>query len=875
MRFNQKSEDIIIELETDIEIGLTDEQVEVSKAKYGANELVEEERRSLLMRFLDQFKDPMIIMLIIAAVVSIMVDPSEWMDSLIIMVVVVFNAVIGLTQESKAEESLEALKKMSAPLARVMRNNRKINIPSREVVVGDIVFLEAGDYVPADTRLFEVHNLKVDESSLTGESNPVTKDIEAISDEETSLGDRINMAFSSSLVTYGRGIGVVTSVGMDTEVGKIADMIVSEKVELTPLQVRLEQITKLVGILALIIIIAVFGLEYISEGDLISAFKTAVALAVAALPEGLPAVVTVVLSIGVTNMSHHNAIIRRLPAVETLGSTSIVCSDKTGTLTQNKMTVTKTYLADGQIEDLDNSLHDIQVKEMLDYFTLSSEGEINIEDGEEIHIGDPTETALVSASLRCDQSKKDLLNTYEFINELSFDSARKMMSVIYKINGEYISITKGAPDIILNNSVNYKEEYLEANDEMASHALRVLAVAYKKLDELPQELTSEELEQDLTFIGLVGMIDPPRPEAKAAIEVAKTAGVRTIMITGDHVITAQAIAKDLGILDEGELTISGKELARLSDEEFFNNIERYSVYARVAPEQKVRIVKAWQRKGHVVAMTGDGVNDSPALKAADIGCAMGITGTDVAKGSAEMILTDDNFATIIKAIEEGRGIYDNIRKNVHFLLSSNIGEIVAIFFASLIDVLSPSLKFGIPLLPIHLLWVNLITDSLPALALGMEPIDPAIMEDKPRPKDESIFAHGLTYRILWQGFMVGGLTLLSYIIGQTQFDHSTGMTMAFSTLAISELFHAYNLKSENSIFNKKLFNNKWLNGAFVVGMILQLILVYVPAASKIFKLVNLNFEMEMVALGLAMSVIPIVEFTKLVKKLYNKRNNNK
>lgn len=871
MRFNQKSEDIIMELETDVELGLTDKQVELSKTKHGTNELVEEERRSFLMRFLDQFKDPMIIMLIIAAVVSIMVDPSEWMDSLIIMVVVVFNAIIGLTQESKAEESLEALKKMSAPLARVMRNNRKINIPSREVVVGDIVFLEAGDYVPADTRLFEVHNLKIDESSLTGESNPVTKDIEAISDEETSLGDRINMAFSSSLVTYGRGIGVVTSVGMDTEVGKIADMIVSEKVELTPLQVRLEQITKLVGILALIIIIAVFGLEYISEGDLISAFKTAVALAVAALPEGLPAVVTVVLSIGVTNMSHHNAIIRRLPAVETLGSTSIVCSDKTGTLTQNKMTVTKTYLADGQIEDLDDSFDDAKVKEMLDYFTLSSEGEINIEDGEEIHIGDPTETALVSASLKCDQSKKDLLNDYEFINEISFDSARKMMSVIYKINGEYISITKGAPDIILGNSNNYKPEHLEANDEMASHALRVLAVAYKKLAQLPQEFTSEQLEQDLTFVGLVGMIDPPRPEAKTAIEVAKTAGVRTIMITGDHVITAQAIAKDLGILEEGDLTISGKELARLSDEDFFRDIEKYSVYARVAPEQKVRIVKGWQGKGHVVAMTGDGVNDSPALKAADIGCAMGITGTDVAKGSAEMILTDDNFATIIKAIEEGRGIYDNIRKNVHFLLSSNIGEIVAIFFASLIDVLSPSLKFGIPLLPIHLLWVNLITDSLPALALGMEPIDPAIMEENPRPKDESIFAHGLTYRILWQGFMVGGLTLLSYIIGQTQFDHSTGMTMAFSTLAISELFHAYNLKSESSIFNKKIFNNKWLNGAFVVGMILQLILVYVPAAAQIFKLVNLNLQMEMIALGLAMSVIPIVEFTKLVKRLYNKR----
>lgn len=870
MRFNQSSEKVLKELNADLNQGLTEEQVAKSREKYGYNELAEEEKRSLLMRFFDQFKDAMIIMLIIAAVVSIIVDPAEWMDSLIIMVVVVFNAIIGLTQESKAEESLEALKEMSAPLATVLRGGKKVNIPSKEVVVGDIVFLEAGDYVPADARLIEVHNLRVDESSLTGESNPVLKEEGVIEDPETALGDRLNMVFSSSMATYGRGKAVVTKVGMDSEVGKIADMLVKSKVELTPLQVRLEQIGKLVGVLSLIIIVAVFGLEIISEGDIISAFKTAVALAVAAIPEGLPTVVTVVLSIGVTNMSKKNAIIRRLPAVETLGSASIVCSDKTGTLTQNKMTVVQSYLADENIADLEDQLDNEKTKKMLDYFTLSSEGEVRIEDGEEEAIGDPTETALVSASLKFDQSKEDLLSEYEFVEEISFDSKRKMMTVIYKKDGKYLSITKGAPDVILTRSNNAKKEYEEANNKMASNALRVLAVAYREFDSLPQEITSDNVEKDLSFVGLVGLIDPPRAEAKTAIEVAKGAGVRTIMITGDHEITAKAIAADLGILMDGDLSISGPALEKLSEKELYENIEKYSVYARVAPEQKVRIVQAWQERGHVVAMTGDGVNDSPALKAADIGCAMGITGTDVAKGAAEMILTDDNFATIISAIEEGRGIYKNIKKDVHFLLSSNIGEIVAIFFASLIDVVSPGLNFGVPLLPIHLLWVNLITDSLPAFAIGMEPIESGIMKEKPRPKDESIFAHGLTYRIIWQGFMVGGLTLLSYVIGQVQVGHDTGMTMAFSTLAISELFHAYNLKSEGSIFNKKIFNNKWLNGAFIVGLGLQLLLIYTPPLAKIFRLVNLDLSMELTALALAIAVIPIVEITKLVKRLYNK-----
>ena len=869
MIFNEEKDVVVERYKSNTEVGLSDAQVEASRSEYGYNELAEAKKDSLLVRFLNQFKDAMIIMLIIAAVVSMAVDPSEWMDSLIIMVVVVFNAIIGLTQESKAEESLEALKKMSAPMATVLRNNRKINIPGREVVIGDIVYLEAGDFVSADVRILEAYNLSIDESALTGESTPVRKNSDVIENEDVALGDRKNMAFSSSLVTYGRGLGIVVGIGMDTEVGKIADMLVTTEVEPTPLQTRLAQVGKLVSILSLVVVVAVFALEIASTGDIVGAFKTAVALAVAAIPEGLPTVVTVVLSIGVTNMSRHNAIIRRLPAVETLGSASIVCSDKTGTLTQNVMTVTKAYVANQEVTDLMSALDNKEVKEMLDLFTLSSDAEVRVEDGVRVPMGDPTETALVVASLEFNQTKEDLLKEYKYIDELSFDSTRKMMTVVYEYQGKFITITKGAPDVVINRSLNKDEVYHDVNNDMASDALRVLAVAYKEYDTLPENISSDELEKDLNFVGLVGMIDPPRPEVKEAIKLAKGAGVRTIMITGDHIVTANAIAEDLGILMEGDLSITGPELAKISDEELVKTVDQYSVYARVAPEQKVRIVRAWQENKHVVAMTGDGVNDSPALKAADIGCAMGITGTDVAKGAAEMILTDDNFATIIYSIEEGRGIYNNIKKDVHFLLSSNIGEIVAIFFASLIDFLSPTLSFGVPLLPIHLLWVNLITDSLPAFALGMEKVHPEVMLEKPRPKDESLFAHGLTFTIIWQGFMVGILTLVSYVIGQ-QTDHSTGMTMAFSTLAVAELFHAYNLKSDKSIFNKDIFDNKWLNGAFIIGLGLQVLLIYVPFLAEIFSLTNLSLTNELIAIGLAISVIPIVEISKVLKRAFAK-----
>lgn len=868
MFFNKEVKEVVESFQTDAVKGLNSSQIEGIRAQSGYNEVEEKRKDSWLKRFLLQFKDATIIVLLIAAAVSIMVDPHEWIDSLIILIVVVFNAILGVVQESRAEKSLEALKEMSAPLAKVIRDGKKMTISSRDIVPGDMVVLEAGDMIPADLRLTEVHNLKVDESALTGESVPVDKTTELITDMDVSLGDMKNCAFSSTSVTYGRGSGVVTAIGMQTEVGKIANLLLSDEDEQTPLQIKLGQIGRTIGIICLIICLVVFGIEYLAGLGIMEAFKTSVALAVAAVPEGLPTVVTIVLAMGVQKMAKKNAIVRRLPAVETLGSASIVCSDKTGTLTQNKMTVVKTYRPESGLENLEDSIKDEAIQHMLACFSLSSDAEVRYDDGKEIQIGDPTETALVVASNKAGYSKEELLKDYKHLNELSFDSERKMMTVVFEFKGEIISITKGAPDIILERCVNASKDILAANDAMAGEALRVLAVAVRKWPKMPEKMESAILENEMTFMGLVGMIDPPRPEVKAAIAEAKGAGIRTIMITGDHVITAKAIARDLGILEDGYLAMSGSELEKMSDVELIRDIEKYSVYARVAPEHKVRIVNAWQSQGHVVAMTGDGVNDSPALKTADIGCAMGITGTDVAKGAASMILTDDNFATIIAAVREGRGIYDNIKKDVHFLLSSNIGEIVAIFFASLIGLLGPA-ELGVPLLPIHLLWVNLITDSLPAFALGMEPTEDDVMDRKPRPKNESFFAGGMAFSIGWQGFMIGALTLASYMIGN-QVNHESGMTMAFITLSISELFHAFNLKSKHSVFNKSIFNNKYLWGAFFFGLLLQFVVVYVPFFSEVFKLVPLDLNHELIALGLAVSVVPIMEITKLINRIRNK-----
>ncbi len=860
MTYKKSKEEILQELNTDPEIGLTEEQVEDIRKQQGYNVLHEKKRESLIIRFLVQFKDPLIIVLLIAAAISIVVDPEEWIESLIILIVVIFNAVLGIAQELNAEKSLEALKEMSAPHATVLRNQERKSIDSKDVVVGDIILLEAGDFIPSDGRLIEVHNLQVDESVLTGESVPVNKKDLVIEAEDVALGDQKNMVFASTVCTYGRGKMVVTTVGMENVIGKIAGMLMEDDKEKTPLQIKLSQISKMIGFMCFVICVVVFYMEYQSGVHWLEAFKTSVALAVAAIPEGLATVVTIVLALGVTRMVKSNAIIRHLPAVETLGSASIVCSDKTGTLTQNKMTVVSVYQEDTGIQDFNQ---DEKFRETLKYFTLCTDGEIHFEDGKIKHLGDPTETALVEASYHLGDKKEQLYRQYDRKEEIAFDSTRKMMTVFYNTPEGVISVTKGAPDVVIARCQGSYEKALAANETMANKALRVLAVAIRKWEKIPQELTTEQVESEMTFLGLVGMIDPPREEAKQAIAEAKKGGIRTIMITGDHITTAQAIAKQLGILEKGHQAITGLELEKMTEDELESRGELISVYARVAPEHKVRIVKMWQKKGHVVAMTGDGVNDSPALKAADIGCAMGITGTDVSKGVADMILTDDNFATIIKAVKEGRTIYNNIKKDVQFLLSSNIGEVFTIFMASLLSLVGLSL--GIPLLPIHLLWVNLITDSLPAFALGMEPAEEGIMEQKPRPKKESFFANRLGWTIFWQGIMIGMLTLISYIIGN-RISHELGMSMAFMTLSMAQLFHSFNMKSSKTIFSKSLFNNKYLWGSFVVGVLLQFTIMYTPGLNSIFSLIPLPSEMLVVALAISFCPILIVEVVKQFSK---------
>ncbi len=859
MLYNQEVNKIIENFQSDIDEGLKISQVELSRKEYGRNELIEAKKESLVVKFLKQFKDPLVILLIGAAVVSYIVDPGEIVDSVIILVVVIFNAILGLYQENNAEKSLESLKKLSAPNAKVIREGQRIDIPSKDVVVGDILLIEAGDFVASDARIIESFNLQIDESALTGESTPVNKKSGVIKQEKLALGDQKNMLFASTVCTYGRGKAIVTSTGMNNEIGKIASMLQEDSDETTPLQNKLAQISKVIGIMCIVICIVVFGLEMLSGLSILDAFKTAVALAVASIPEGLASVVTIVLALGVSAMVKKNSIVRKLPAVETLGSCSVICSDKTGTLTQNKMTVTDVCLADDEVRTID--FENNAMREMMRYFTLCSDGEVK-KDGEEIKLyGDPTETALVYASYLYGEEKEELAKKYHRINEIAFDSTRKMMSVFYEVNGKYLQITKGAPDILMSRSINSKPSDFVANEEMATRALRVLAVGIKEYTKMP-EITFE-LENDLTFIGLAGMIDPPREEVKQAIAEAKRGGIKTVMITGDHLTTAKAIAKDLGILDDNQDAIEGKELDNMSDEELTSQLENIRVYARVAPEHKVRIVKAWQRHGEVVAMTGDGVNDSPALKTADIGCAMGITGTDVSKNAADMILTDDNFATIIEAVKKGRGIYNNIKKDVQFLLSSNIGEVLCIFLASVISAFS-SYNLGVPLLPIHLLWINLITDSLPAFALGMEETDPNVINEKPRQKDESFFANGLSFNIIWQGIMIGLLSLIAYMLGNNV-NHITGMTMAFVALALTQLIHAFNIKSNYTVFSKETFNNKYLWFSLIVGATLQLCIIYIPFFADSFSLVPLTTSQMAISVGLAFVPLVVMEIIKFIK----------
>ncbi|MBR2891983.1 MAG: calcium-translocating P-type ATPase, PMCA-type [Bacilli bacterium] len=864
-------EQVANELQTNIETGLSTSEATKRLEQYGPNALKEKKKTPLIVRFLAQFKDFLVIILLIAAIISVVINPEEWIESLIILIVVMINAILGTWQESKAEKSLEALKKLSTPNAKVWRDGEVISVKSSDLVPGDIINIDAGDFVPADCRLIEAASLVVDESALTGESVPVTKETGIIEKEDVSLGDMHNCLFSSTYVTYGRGKAIVTGTGMETEIGKIASSLMEGEKEVTPLQLKLDQIGKFIGLICIVVCLVVLGMELLSGVKFADAFMTAIALTVASIPEGLATVVTVVLAIGVEKMVKKQAIVKKLPAVETLGCASVICSDKTGTLTQNKMTVVEFY---------NNGVHAItdplteEASKMLEFFSICTDASSTVVDGVRKDIGDPTEVALIVA---CQNFVKEpVYAKYARIEDLPFDSDRKMMSVILDYEGKYLVITKGAPDVIMSHCHNRAAEeanMLEANNLMASKALRVLGVGYKVLDKLPTEVTIETIENDLTFLGLVGMIDPARPEVKEAIKLAAHAGIRTVMITGDHVSTAKAIAKELNILRDGDIALSSAELKALSDEELYENIEKYSVYARVAPEDKVRIVKAWQSKGHVVAMTGDGVNDSPALKRADIGCAMGITGTDVAKEAADVVLVDDNFQTIVSAVHQGRGIYANIKKVVKYLLSSNIGEVLTIFLASLISLISTNIDFGVPLLAIHLLWVNLITDSLPAFALGTEEPEDDVMDEKPRPKNESFFANGMGLTIVLEGIMIGLITLTAYIIGHTMSPYSAlGQTMAFVTLSSAQLVHSFNVKSDHSIFSKKTFNNKFLIGSFTLGMLLQFAIIYIKPFATIFKVQALSIVELGICLGLSFATVVIVEIGKLIGRQKKKHN---
>ena len=896
--FNKEVEEVEKILDTDIKKGLTTEKVEEKREKFGLNELKAKKKKSLLIKFIEQFKDFSIIILIIAAIVSGAVGIAEGegiTDTIIILIVVIVNAIIGVSQESKAEKSLEALQKLTDHASKVIRNGEVTVIPAKELVPGDIVVLDTGDFIPADLRIIEAVNLKSQEASLTGESVPVEKNTIKIENEETGVGDRLNMLFSSSLVTYGRGKGIVVETGMTTEVGKIAGMLDSTEEQTTPLQNKLNKLGKTLGIAALAICAFIFIIGLIQGKEPVSMFMTAVSLAVAAIPEGLVAVSTIVLAIGVQKMVKRNAIVKKLPAVETLGSATVICSDKTGTLTQNKMTVEKIFI-NSETKDLAEYIkidNTEDVKKLVYANMLCNDTKIS-SDGS--LTGDPTETALVDMAFKLDfdPSVYDMMPRIE---EVPFDSDRKLMTTVNEVNGKYIVYTKGGVDELLRickgyikdgeikeDLDNYSKIIRKHNEDMAKEALRVLACSYKEIDHKPTKEDIKNLEKDLIFIGMVGMIDPPREEAKKAVEKCKTAGIKTVMITGDHKITATAIAKKLGILENEDEAITGADLEKMSDEDLEKNVRNYSVYARVSPEHKVRIVKAWQKNKEIVAMTGDGVNDSPALKTADIGCAMGIVGTDVAKEAADVILTDDNFATIVSAVEEGRRIYDNILKAIQFLLSSNVGEIIVLFLATLCTPLFAN-WFGITdinhleiLLPIHILWINLVTDSLPALALAFDPANKGIMERKPKKTNQGVFTKGMTWRVIYQGIMIGLLTLGAFVLGLAttktpieglSLDQSkieVGQTMAFVTLALSELVHVFNIRDyKKSIFRTNIFNNSKLILAILASALLMIVILLVPFLRDIFGIPVLPTENILELLGLIFAPIVIVEIFKLFK----------
>ncbi len=861
--------DVLDGLGANADTGFTQSQAEQKLSEFGLNKLVEKPSKTFFQRFLNQLKDFMVIILIIAAVISIGITiyngEHDWVEPIVIVAIILINALLGVVQETKAEAALEALKNMSAPKSRVLRGGKTVFIPTQEIVPGDILMLEAGDFIPADARLITSASLRCDESALTGESVTADKYADAQVREISALGDRSNMVYSGCVVAYGRAKAVVTETGMHTEMGKVASMLNSGEQPITPLQVKLQKLGKTLGILALFICAVIFIIGTITGLGFMNMLITAVSLAVAAIPEGLPAIVTITLALGVQRMVKRNAIIRSLPAVETLGSANVICSDKTGTLTLNQMTMMEAWTANEPFDVAKGNASEVpeEISNLLRMAALCCDAKMETQKGKQVFIGDPTETALIAAAGKYGLDKKELENFYPRVSEIPFDSDRKLMTTVHIIEGRPVAIVKGAPDILFSKcTAGDIEQAKKINDQFANKALRVLAIAYKPLNAIPTNPVPEELENMLTLVGMVGLIDPPREEAKRAIQKCKTAGIKTVMITGDHVLTACAIAKELGIMGQGDRAVTGVELSRMSDEELSKRIEHISVYARVSPEDKIRIVQAWQGKGKVVSMTGDGVNDAPALRAADIGCAMGITGTDVAKGAAAMVLTDDNFATIVGAVEEGRGIYDNIRKAVRFLLGCNLGELLSVLISIL-------LGWGAPLIAIQLLWINLITDSLPALALGMEKPEKDIMNRPPRKRDESVFAGKLGLKALLEGVMFAAITVTAYYLGRFVFTDNVeiyGQTMAFAVLAFSQLVHASNIRSTHSLFRAGV--NPYMLGAVGISSLLMLLVLLTPLR-EVFKLTLLNSAEIIWVIVLALIPFVIEELVKLFFHLSN------
>ena len=848
--------------------GLSARQAQERLEQHGPNKLSGAKKEPLWLRFLNQLKDPMILVLLAAAALSLVSSGGEdWVEAVIILVIVVVNACISISQENSAEKALEALQKLSAPLAKVIREGQQLRLDTDALVPGDIIVLEAGDLVPADARILECANLKADESAMTGESVPVTKQAANPLPPETVLGDRTNMVISSTVITNGRAVCVVTDTGMDTEVGRIAGMLLGEGDSSTPLQRKMAEISKTLSFVCLAVCAVMFGVGLLYHRPILEMLMAAVSLAVAAIPEGLPAIVTIVLALGVQRMVRHNAIVKKLPAVETLGCAGVICSDKTGTLTQNRMTVKQVWTPGDR-----HRREALTIGALCNDTVLSPSGKTT---------GDPTETAFVDAALADGLDKNILEQEMPRVFELPFDSERKLMSTVHPLPGQpgrYRVMVKGAPDVLLSRCTHILagaavpltaalgRDVEAANASMAEQALRVLACGYQDIESLPEPSGSAQLETGLTFVGLVGMIDPPRLEVRDAVAQCYAAGIRPVMITGDHKLTAVAIARELDIFRSGDLAITGEDLDFMPQELLEQDVDKFAVYARVSPEHKMRIVRAWQKKGMVVAMTGDGVNDAPALKVADIGCAMGVTGTDVAKGAADMILTDDNFATIVKAVEQGRGIYSNIKKAIHYLLSCNIGEIVTLFLATLFNFHQP------PLVAVQLLWLNLVTDSLPALALGMEPVEATVMGEKPRPADQPLFDKAFTFRLAWQGVMVGLLTLAAYWLGEyvlsdPSLADATANTMAFATLTFCQLFHAFDVRSEKqSIVHIGLLSNPAMNKAFLAGMALQLAVLLAPPLMGVFQVCPLNAVEWLVVLALSLTPLVICEIEKAVRR---------